>query len=145
VINFAAITKAIKVQLEEHPGLADFKGIDRGDYINTDESRTPWVGIYRDDVDIDPRTLGKGANNWTVHPTIRIWVQAHGENGEEAEDELCDALQRVLTALIADLTFGGTVEMIKSFRVQFTYMEKESETLNFQWAIITLVCEVRSS
>ena len=145
MINVADITSGVITQLSNDVDVAAvFKFIERAEYINTDPSRTPWCGVYRQQLTFDPRTLGRGAQNWLAQVHLDIVVQAHADGGLKAEDALGDALQRVLAALINDLTFGGTVEMIKQYSVEFDYQRTDSATLDFQQAIISLQAEVRA-
>lgn len=145
MINVAEITAAIQTLLQNHPQLVDFRAVERGEFPNQDPAHVPWVGIYRTDVDFEPRTLGRGTNNYRASITLKIIVQDHGGTGIEAEDKLGDSVKRVLTALLSDPTFGGTVAMINSWRIEYSYAENEPDTFDFQWAFITLVAEVRTS
>ena len=145
MINVAEITAALQTQLQDHVLLRDFKvSVQRGEYLNVDASLTPWVGIYKGNVEFDPRTLGRGAQNWSAQVHLDIVVQAHGDGGAAAEDKLGDAVQRVISAMLEDLTFRGTVEMVKKYTVEFTYQRTDTSTLDFQTAIISVQAELRA-
>lgn len=144
-LNVAKITAGLQQQIKNHSSCAGvIKFVERGEYINKLEARTPWVGVYRAKLVFDPRTLGRGAQNWRCQVHIDIVVQAHDNGGEKAEDKLGDALDRVLTALLSDLTFGGQVEMLLQYSIEFDYQRTKSSTLDFQQAVITLIGEVRA-
>jgi len=49
-----------------------------------------------------------------------------------------------MTAVLSDLTAHTTMEMLKSIDIEYSYDETKSETIDFQWAFITLVYETRS-
>lgn len=144
MIDLAVIANGLYLQLKNHVLLRDFKKIQRAEMVNIDRALTPWVGIYVDKADFDPRTLGRGADNWRALVEIDVIVQTHADGGMKSEDALGEATQRVLSAMLSDLTFGGTVEMIKRFTVNRAYVRTDSKTLDFQHALINISAEVRA-
>lgn len=144
MIDFSTVTAAIQTLLRDAPSLSDFIDVARGEYVNVDPANCPWVGVYRGTLTVDPRTLGRGAKNWKISFPIDILVQVHGEGGQHAEDLLGDAVKRVVDVLLSDLTFGNTVEMVTHWTVTFNYEKTDSARLDFQWAILSFVAEVRT-
>jgi hypothetical protein len=145
LINTADVTKALVKQFSEHPELIGFlKNVERGEYVNKDPARTPWCGVYRTEVHYLPKVLGHHSRSWQALLTVKLVVQAHAATGPSAEDACEEAVQKVLTAVLGDLTALTTMEMLKSIDVEYSYDETKSETIDFQWAFITLVYETRS-
>jgi hypothetical protein len=144
MMDLSKCAAALETQIRNHSLTTDFKLVQRSEVINTDPSVTPWVGIYQDNVTFDPKTLGRGALNWMALVDFDVIVQTHGDGGAKSEDALGDAVQRVLRAILFDLTFGGTVDMIKKFSVHRAYVRTKTETLDFQHAIISVQAEVRA-
>jgi len=145
LINTAEVTAAIVKQLEEHPELIGFlKNVERGEYVNKDPARTPWCGVYRTEMHYLPKVLGHHSRSWQALLTVKLVVQAHAATGPAAEDACEEAVQKVMTAVLSDLTAQTTMEMLKSVDIEYSYDETKSETIDFQWAFITLVYETRS-
>jgi hypothetical protein len=145
LINTAEVTAQLVAQLEQHPDIAGFfKNVERGEYYNTDPARTPWCGVYRTGIDYAPKVLGHHSRSWQALLKIRLIVQAHAGTGPAAEDACEDAVQRVLTAVLGDLTVHTTMEMLKSVAIEYSYDPTESKTIDFQWAFIDLVYETRT-
>lgn len=145
MINTADVTKALVKQLSEHPDLIGFlKNVERGEYVNKDPARTPWCGVYRTETHYLPKVLGRHPRSWQALLTVKLVVQAHAATGPAAEDACEEAVQKVMTAVLGDLTAQTTMEMLKSVDIEYSYDETKSETIDFQWAFITLVYETRS-
>ena len=145
LINTADVTKALVKQLSEHPQLIGFlKNVERGEYVNKDPARTPWCGVYRTEMHYLPKVLGHHSRSWQALLTVKLVVQAHAATGPDAEDACEEAVQKVLTAVLGDLTVLATTDMLKSVDVEYSYDETKSETIDFQWAFITLIYETRS-
>lgn len=145
LINTADVTKALVKQLSEHPDLIGFlKNVERGEYVNKDPACTPWCGVYRTEMHYLPKVLGHHSRSWQALLTVKLVVQAHAATGPAAEDACEEAVQKVMTAVLGDLTTQTTMEMLKSVDIEYSYDETKSETIDFQWAFITLVYETRS-
>lgn len=144
MINASEKTKALETILNN--GLADNYTVERSEYINMDQARTPWVGIYRGTLTYDTATLGRGANNWKAQFDIRLIVQAATyESGEVAEELLEEYIKEVLDLVVADKTFSSTIGMVTGIDINYSYNEVESESLYFQNAEITVTTEVRTA
>ena len=146
LINTAELTAQLVKLLKEYPDIiaGGFKDVERGEYANKDPALTPWCGVYRTHVNYLPKVLGHHSKSWQALLTIKLIVQAHDSTGPATEDALEDAVQRVMTAVLSDLTVYTKVEMLKSISIEYSYDETESNTLDFQWAFITLIYETRS-
>ena len=145
MINAATITKAVTAMLKA--GLSDEYKVERGEYINMDYGKTPWVGVYRGTLDYNPSTLGRGNNNWKADFAVRIIVQASSFKNEASvvEDLLESYIEDVLAIITSDSTLGGSVAMTKGVKVAYSYNEQESENVYFQNAEIEILTEVRTS
>jgi len=145
MINLSTILKALQAQLSSNVDVTEiFKKdkITRGQYINNDPSRCPWLGIYRGTTDFEPRTLGS-VNNWEAFPKAKIIVQAISyKSGEQAEELLEGYVEAVMDAVLTDTSIGNTVDMVTGMQVEYGYNEEVRETVYFQSAIITFNLEV---
>jgi len=144
MINLSVITKALQDQLNGNIVIRELLGKDvvRGEMINMDINETPWIGVYRGNVSYEPRTLGS-MNNWEASPTVKVIVQAGNmQSAEQCEIDLESYVQKVLDAVIADTTIGGTIDMINSYDVEAGYIETDRSTIHFQGASITFNMEV---
>lgn len=144
MINASTITEATQALLVA--GLGANYTITRGQYVNMDYEKTPWVGIYRGDLNYDPETLGRGMNSWKAEFTIRILVQSSNMSSdhEKAENELEAYIKEILDVIMADKTIGNTITMITGVSIVYSYNESSSEDIYFQNAEIQLLTEVRT-
>jgi len=146
MINAATITRAMETLLRADATVGGYT-IERGEYVNMDMDRVPWVGIYRGDMVYDVQTLGRGANNWKAEFPIKVIVQSATSKGNanDAEDDLEEYIRAVLDAVVLDKTIGGTVAMVTGITIEYSFNETESETVYFQNAEISILTEVRTS
>lgn len=146
LINTAELNAELVRLISEHPKVIEggFKGIERGEYANKDPANTPWCGVYRTKIDYLPKTLGHHSKSWQALLTLQLIVQAHAGTGPESEDACEEAVQRVMAAVLSDLTVYTKAEMLKSVSIEYSYDETDSKTIDFQWAFITLIYETRS-
>lgn len=144
MINVSDVTRTVVKILTEDPTLSDVKSVERGEYVNMDPARSPWIGVYRTEVVYAPHTLGSHSRSWSATLTIKMIVQIHDADGLKAEDSLEELIQRVMSVMLADLTLREYVQMLNSIRVQYSYDETESNTMDYQWAFITLIYEART-
>jgi hypothetical protein len=145
MIDTHTISKALRDQIKNYGAVKDLDPtIMLGDYVNTDPSRTPWIGVYRDEADHEPHTLGH--NQWRSTIKNKIVIQeATTESGERCQELLDNLLKEVSAAILSDLTIGGAVLHTSLASVQFTYIETDRESLYYQGAIITITSEARSN
>ena len=89
--------------------------VELDEVFNTDPNKTPWVGVYFDNVTIIPRVLGitNINNGWLARYTYRIFVQdVSMEDGRIAKDLVNKGLTYVFDALNGDHTLLGSVDTI---------------------------------
>lgn len=143
MINVALVSAATINQLEQdgelnaaYPALR----IERSEYVNEDPNRTPWIGVFRSSKAYRPRTMGRHARSWDGEVEVMILVQyASLKSGASAEDELEDLLSYVENALVKDTTIGGTLEILNSLGVRYSYRSgDEPHNVYFQQATLTL-------
>lgn len=149
MIDAAKVSKALYEQLTNSPELnADWPGIiiDRSEFVNESPDRTPWVGIYRQGKNYAPRTLGRHAASWNGQVTVMVLVQyAAYQSGEDTEDRLEKLMESVESAIVADTTIGGTLEMMNEMSVQYSYQIPDGvHNVFFQNATIEITGEVRA-
>lgn len=148
MINIATITRAVADQLRNNTGVMglvqDPARVVRAEYVNRDPANTPWLGVYRQPIDFDAKTLGNSTGSWQTESSVVIVCQAHADGGEAAEDVLGELVEKVLDAVRADLSFGGTVGTVRSLRVEWMYQKTDSETLDFQEANVVINFETRA-
>lgn len=144
MINAATITAAMEAQLKA--ALPSDYRVERGEYVNMDYQRVPWVGVYRGELNYDTATLGRGTNSWRAQFVIKLIVQAATlkANAADAEDDLEAYIEAVLDAVMADKTIGGTVAMVSDVSIVYGYNEGNSEEVYFQSAVISITTEVRT-
>lgn len=143
MINASTILKGLETLLAN--GLDSTYVIERSAYVNMDENRTPWVGLYRGPITYDPHTLGRGSNSWRADVQVRVLIQAASLNSaEQAEERLEQYIKEVLDVIMTDKRLNNTVSIIKEIQVDYSYNMSESESLYFQNAEITLTAEVRT-
>lgn len=148
MINAGAITASLETTFQDNVAMQGLgftpASIQRGDYVNMNPHRAPWLGIYRTDVKYDPRALGKHSNSWEATITVKLLVQAsHLQSGSACEDRLESYIMVVLDALWEDPTWNNLVDMITAFNVEYSYKETDESTIYFQWAMLTI--EARAS
>ena len=143
--NVAEVTAALVEQIKNHPGcIGVFSDVQRGEYINKEPGLTPWCGIYRESVSFEPWSLGNHSRSLKCTVVVNLVIQASGKDGPDTEDKLEDAISRVMKALQSDLTVRNTVDMIKLSSILYSYEETKSESIDFQWAFLTLNLETRT-
>lgn len=146
LINTAELNEELVRLIKEHPKVIQggFKGVERGEYVNKHPANTPWCGVYRTKIDYLPKVLGHHSKSWIATLTVKLVVQAHAGTGPESEDACEEAVQRIMSAILSDLTVHTKADMLKSVSIEYSYDETDSSTIDFQWAFITLVYETRS-
>jgi len=148
MIDVGTITASLEASFKASSTLAahgfNSQTIQRGDFVNKDPHRAPWLGIYRTRVAYDPRSLGRGNNcAWETTVTLRLLVQAtHLQSGSACEDRLEDYIKDVLDVVWADPTWTNTVDMVEAFDVEYSYKEDDTASIYFQWAMITITAKV---
>jgi hypothetical protein len=139
------ISKAIEEAFRADPTFNEYV-IERSEYVNENPSLCPWMGIYRGGIDYSPETLGDGPDYWTGSMVMRLIVQASDYNsGADAEDKLETQVRDVINKMFTDKTIRGSVDIINSVQVSYSYVAEDEATMFFQAAIIELTLEVSTA
>jgi len=147
MINVSDITKALKAQLENDAALIknDITNIKRSEYVNYNPDLCPWVGIYKETSSTETASLGRHSTSWKSTINFNIVIQASDlGSGEKCEDKLDKYIKLIKEAIWDDSTINGTVQMINSFNIDYSYEMTEEDTIHFQWAILKLTVEART-
>lgn len=154
MINLATITTALAAQLNADAAVSTHlngRVVERTEPVNEDAGHVPWICVYRGKANARPRTLGLGAKYWQVIPTLRILVQESSVSkgragaGAQTDDKLEAVVSDVITAVLADTSIQGTVDMVTEIDWDYLYLEPTRKNQAFQTAVIDLMIEVRSA
>jgi len=85
---------------------------------NTIPNLSPWIGVYRPEIDIEPRRA-QGPNPWMARLDIPLFIQVAGNASalERAQDELERVTSIVMTAVDCNRDLKNTVESIIGYTV----------------------------
>ncbi len=116
--------------------------ISQGETVNENLNYTPWLGVYIQDVNHNPDTLGTTQRSWKGSISLILVVQATSlKSGADCSSILESYIKKVVGAVINDTTFGNSIDMINKLKVSYSYKNTDSESLYFQEAFITLEVE----
>ena len=136
MINIADTTRAATEILQDN--LAGNYKVERGERINFSAdiaTRRGWVGVYRGRVSATPRSVGNHAASWNYDFELRLVLQAAShKSSSDAEDKLEQAIQDTLTILLQNQTLDSNTRFIKSWTVEYRYLDNNSGSLHFQAA-----------
>jgi hypothetical protein len=124
--------RAIVQILKDSQAIQDMevKCIERGEPLNEDPSKCPWIGVYPLRVPFPPRTLGLGGGFRAENPEYAIVFQTtHPNDGAVCQDELGELIQAGTSALLSDPSLGGTVQMLGDFDVEFNGERKVNDCI----------------
>ena len=145
MLKASDITSAIATAMTTDPAFSDAV-VERGEVVNENPQKCPWIGIYRRDVAYTPETLGMGSDHWTGTVTVQIVAQVTNfESGEAAEDDLEALVEQIVNKIVADTTIRSSVDMVNSIRVTYSYTIEDEESMYFQAAIIEMTLEVSTA
>lgn len=142
----AEISRKIVEVLESSLALAQVETtIERGELVNEDPDRAPWIGIYRERVRYDPRSLGNHGRSWRAAPTfVLVFQETDWSSGETCEDKLDSLIRYGLDAIVAEPTLRSAIGMLTSIDVEYIYKMEDEDRIYFQWAKVTLSADVRT-
>lgn len=142
VIALSAVTRALAEQLSDEDRLAAVT-VTRSAPLNEMPSACPWIGVYRSQQELAPKTLGAYAGGMAHTATLIVVVQAAGgSSGDECEDLLEDLVSDTLGALLDDQSLRGTVQMITGMAVHYADYSRVEGTY-MQTAAIYVTVETR--
>lgn len=116
--------------------------IEVGEWINENPviAAKGWVGIYHQDIEYTPRTLGRSTQSWQGNLHIAVIVQnADFKSGEECTLELQRRVKNVVSTFADGVNASSFVDVIRSLDISFSYISDESETVYFQNATLDFV------
>jgi len=144
MLNVSKITEQIADHFARNYELSKFK-ITRSEPVNDQAAvaSNGWIGIYKTNVNYEPKSLSQNISGWK--PTIGIDVIVQGQSmryGETAEDDL-EAKVEIIIEDVLRLKQEGTsyIENIEDINVQYGIVVSERKTYFFQQAIISFICE----
>jgi hypothetical protein len=151
--DISSLTKAVEDILNNTQDF-DQVTVCRGEPINDDPNMCPWVGIYRREQSLMPRTLGMGQGHRRDQVRLVIAVQDTSlADGGDCEDRVDKLVKDTVDAILGDATIGGLVDMTNEILVAYEYdalfppqMNKEEGYMHyFQTAYVQLTMEGRTS
>lgn len=139
-IDVSLITRKVESLFKDDPALlATDTVIERGEPLNTDSARCPWVGIYKSGVAFPARTIGVGQGYRRQKPGLVIVAQAADINsGHECEDTLEALLQNLMRILLNNEGLGGLVDALDSVDISYGNYGKDGNVF-VQSAVIQVV------
>ncbi len=149
MINVSTYTKALYTKLVALAALSAVT-MERGERINFDPGRCPWLGVYPGTVSSTPKTLGAGNNRWASQLELMIVIQTSSfeDDGQAASDSLEGYIEAALQGIDADLTLGvaGCRILRTSREYRYVVMDEDGNgTVFMPQAIIKLQMEARSA
>ena len=110
--DVSSITKALEELLVNDQDL-EHVTVCRAEPMNEDPSNCPWVGIYRRDIEFNPRTLGMGSGHRDYRGNIVLIVQTSSlSSGASCEDELDSLVEDIVDSILTDPTIRSSIEML---------------------------------
>ncbi|MAE81168.1 MAG: hypothetical protein CMB80_00425 [Flammeovirgaceae bacterium] len=115
--------------------------VDLHEIYNTDPRRTPWVGVYYETTDFEPKRLNI-QQPWRADILLSVYVQvANFASGQEAHDQLDRVLTPVMTAINSNRNLDSTVDRIYEMHIE-PYERSIDDEDRFFANEITIRCEV---
>lgn len=126
--------------------------VERGERINFDPARCPWVGIYPGELETAPKTLGgAGAQRWQTTGNIQVVCQTSSftDDGQAASEALESLIEEVVGAIFGgDLTLGLAGVRVVGLSREYRYVvfdEDEGGSIFFPQVVLRIRLDVRSS
>lgn len=137
--NVARVTDALVEQLKA--ALINVE-VSRADEFNEDPGLCPWVGVYRDTVRFETKTVGYGMGARDQHIELVVAVQqSDASSGQACEDRLEELLASIGGAILDDVTLRGTVRNVESMETRYADYKKVGGSF-MQTAVIYLTVVV---
>ncbi len=138
VKNVSEVIEKLKNQIDEWPGLEGKVSCQRAEPINQSAAKTPWVGIYRQQQTLEPRTLGFGAGYRRHNIGLVVVMQESSlRSGKECEEKMEKLISEVCSAICSDESLRGSVDMLgpEPFVVTYSSYRVEGNSF-FQEAVL---------
>lgn len=142
MINVSTVTAQLQQWFEDDPNLDGFV-IERSEFVNEDagRARNGWLGIYRQNVDYDPRNLGVSPNNYHATLSLLLFVQRTTlSSGSDAEDALEGDVKNVLDRLVQ--VPRTHIDHFSDLVIEYTYQNTDRTTMYFQGALISVTAQI---
>jgi hypothetical protein len=137
-IDVSDVTSACETLLKNSPLVGeDGYDVDVAEAPPENLGEKGWVGIYRTRMQCPSRTLGAGAGHRNQRIEMAFMVrESDGTSGKECQARLDLLVKRVLSVLLTDASFGGTVTMLDEVEVQYNDYTKGDTGIFLQQALI---------
>lgn len=134
--------KAIEDSLKATVYFVDFNvRIERGEELNEDPDKMPWVGIYPMGEQLPIRTMGMGNGFRAQQLKIAVICQASGLSGASAvQDDLGVLVAAVESRILTDTSLGGSMDVITDFDVFYAEPGRKGDR-SIQSAVIQFTAE----
>lgn len=133
------IIAALQSMLQNYAPLAAMSNLSivRGEEVNVDPEKAPWIGIYPALGDYRSRVLGLGAGFRDQREGIIVVVQQQSRtSGQNCQDKLGDLLVNVVNSILSDPSIGGTVSNLEDLRVLHAEPKTQGSQASFQSSVI---------
>jgi len=148
MINVSTLTTALYNALVANAGLTTLGCTrTRGERINYDPGKCPWIGVYPGTIESSPRTAVAKAWDEKVELQVVAQTSSFGSEGTAASDLLESLVAAVADAVNDTLTLGVTGVRVVKFRREYSYVlfdDDGSGDLFMPQAIIKISLEARS-
>lgn len=136
-VSVSTITRAVAARLLADARLKDVT-VQRSEEMNETPSLCPWVGVYRAECAFPSRTLGSGIAGWRGQRVNVILLAQESDpgSGEACEDRLNELVDKVLSALLSDMTLGGAAQTLDEVTVRYPDYRRVSDGPYMQTAMI---------
>jgi hypothetical protein len=144
LFSIAELTGAIKEAIDADIRF-DGMTVEVAEWLNRDAdvAHRGWIGIYRQSVDYDPHTLGRGTKSWLGTFEIKIILQACDyRSGYQCEVLIEERIKSLLDIIFESTFIRSHVQMINSVNVATGFVDIEDvPSAYFQESTITINCE----
>ena len=107
--------------------------IELNEPYNLDINRTPWVGVYNNDIEIAPHRCNYQAPWLAVYrPLIYVQEQQYITEERSTSDALDKLLTPVMSVVNSNRTLLGTVDMTRGYEITPYQLDIEQE--DYIWA-----------
>ena len=119
--------------------------IRQSEALNGNPELCPWIGVYPDVEQFDPKYIG-GIDNWGREITIRVHIQvANSRDGETVEQTITEYIKTVIGATYASTNvWDGLLDRISQIRVEHGFQADDDGTMMFRESVVIFTGTVSS-
>lgn len=141
--QYKIIEKAAEL-LKDSPEL-DGAVIEQSDVLNANPERSPWIGVYPDTEQFDPKYVG-GIDSWEREIIIRVHIQiASGREGALLERKISKYIKAIISAVYADTSkWYGLLDRFTQIRVEHGFREDDQGSMLFRESTVLFTGTVSS-